>query len=155
LPKKKYVCHTVSLDVLRYLAEWSESDTRLAKLKAEHAKIEALGGKAFIARIEKVHAAYGKALGVTTAKKPEPPNVDLRATMTEVHGALREYAAKVAASVSRKKPKTAELAATLLDPLVRWHHSKRDRAVAPPEGSDPAPAPPASPPAGPPTPSLS
>ncbi len=68
--------------------------------------------------------------------------------MSEAHAALREYAAKVAASASRKKPKTVELAQLLLDPLVGWHASKRDRSVAPPEASAAQTTPPGTPPQG-------
>ena len=131
-----------------YLAEWSESETRLGKLDAHHHEIESLGGKPFLARIRKLHAAYGKVLGVTESKKPAPPHPDVRAAMSEAQAALREYVGKVAASASRKRPKTAELVELLLAPVIGWHASKRDRSASPPEPGAAQTTAPASPPDG-------
>jgi hypothetical protein len=93
---------------------------------------KALGGAPFLAQIQTTHAAYGKALGVTEAKKSAAPTTaGVLAALDDVNDALREYRAKVAASVSKKKPKTAEVAAHLLDPVTRIAADKRLATATP------------------------
>jgi hypothetical protein len=120
---------------LKYMAEWAESEQRLMKVRdkrLEHA-FDTLGGRSFLDTIKQAHAHYGEVLGVDSAH-PAPPAIpnDLRAAMDEAQSSLAEYAGKIVASVSRKKPETAKIAETLLAPIASFISSKNAPTHAPP-----------------------
>ena len=81
-----------------------------------------------------------------SAKGPAPVPAEVRAALLETHNAIREYIAKVMATVSKKKPKSAEIAASLLEPITSRETRKRKMvatttspASPTPSGSAPAP----------------
>ncbi|WP_438031572.1 hypothetical protein [Sorangium sp. So ce204] len=137
---------------LTYVLEWSESELRIQRIRKSglDARIEALGGKRFLAALEAAHAAYGKALGVTapaaTAAAAPPSVRDALAAFTE---ALRAYVIKVMGSVEPDEPETQELADKLLAPLASWSVGSSGRGAPrkndKPEGDTAAPAPPGAP----------
>jgi len=111
----------VSFVNLPYLGEWAESDLRIKTIHEKKLDVHfrALGGEAFLASLKRTHEAYGKALGITeTSKVPAAPAPEVRAALSDTLDTMREYVAKVAASVTKRKPKTAEVAAALLEPIT-------------------------------------
>ncbi|WP_437292769.1 hypothetical protein [Sorangium sp. So ce426] len=132
---------------LTYVLEWSESELRMQRIRKSglDARIEALGGKRFLAALEAAHAAYGKALGVTapaaTAAAAPPSVRDALAAFTE---ALRAYVIKVLGSVEPDEPETQELADRLLAPLASWSVGSSGRSASrkndKPEGDTAVPA---------------
>ncbi|WP_437806303.1 hypothetical protein [Sorangium sp. So ce1078] len=118
---------------LTYVLQWSESELRLQRIRKNglDARIEALGGKRFLAALEAAHAAYGKALGVTApsaAAPGAPPSVrDALDAFTE---ALRAYVIKVMGAVEPDEPETQELADKLLAPLASWSVGPSARGAA-------------------------
>ncbi|WP_437933505.1 hypothetical protein [Sorangium sp. So ce341] len=132
---------------LTYLLEWSESELRLQRIRKNglDARIEALGGKRFLAALEAAHAAYGKALGVTApaaAAAAAPPSV--REALDAFTEALRAYVIKVMGAVEPDEPETQELADKLLAPLAGWSVGPSGRGAARKSGKpeDEATAPP-------------
>jgi hypothetical protein len=127
----------------RYEEEWAESSARLRIIEerglAGH--FEKLGAGVFLAAIKRAHAEYGKALGVTAAKAPSAASPKVREALDQTAVAMREYVAKVAAMVSRKRKGSAELADALLLPLTQWQSSRS----APVDAPVPPPPPPADP----------
>ena len=118
----------VSFINLPYLGEWSESDLRIRTIKEKKLEphFKALGGEVYLRAIKTAHEAYGKALGVTeNTKAPAPPPADVREALLETHDAIREYVAKVMATVSKKKPNSAEIAASLLEPITSRETRRR------------------------------
>jgi hypothetical protein len=121
----------VSFINLPYLGEWTESDLRVRTIKDKKLEphFKALGGEVYLKAIKTAHDAYGKALGVTeNAKGPAPVPPDVRAAIRETHDAMREYVAKVMATVSKRKPKSAEFAALLLEPITSRETRRRKTA---------------------------
>jgi hypothetical protein len=120
-----------------YPVEWSESEIRLQRIRKNgfDARVKALGGQIFLDAIASAHAAYGEAIGVTTAlaaKAPAPAGSrDARERFAD---ALRDYVIKVLGSVEPDEPETEELADALLAPLAAWDVGPTTRA-----GSKPAP----------------
>ncbi|WP_437893544.1 hypothetical protein [Sorangium sp. So ce124] len=133
---------------LTYVLQWSESELRIQRIHKNglDARIEALGGKRFLAALEAAHAAYGKALGVTApaAAAAAPPSV--REALDAFTEALRAYVIKVMGSVEPDEPETQELADKLLAPLASWSVGPSGRGAArkngKPEGEPAAPVPP-------------
>ncbi|WP_437323320.1 hypothetical protein [Sorangium sp. So ce381] len=131
-----------------YVLQWSESELRIQRIHKNglDARIEALGGKRFLAALEAAHAAYGKALGVTApaAAAAAPPSV--REALDAFTEALRAYVIKVMGSVEPDEPETQELADKLLAPLASWSVGPSGRGAArkngKPEGEPAAPVPP-------------
>lgn len=126
--------HGTSFINLPYLGEWSESDLRVRTIKEKKLEphFKALGGEVYLSAIKTAHAAYGKALGVTeSSKRPEPEPVDVRQALLDTHDAIREYVAKVMATVSKKKPNSAQIAATLLEPITSRETRRRKGAASP------------------------
>jgi len=124
---------------LPYQQEWSEAETRLARLAdGGHDKaIAAVGGKPFLAFLHKAHAAYGEALGITAARAPAaaPEAAVLRDAKATLADAMKEYLLVVAAHRRKKDPKTGALVDALLEPLATW------RDAAPPPARSPPPPP--------------
>lgn len=132
---------------LSFSEEWAQIDRRLALMKKEgiDKQIARLGGAAFVQHLEEAHAAYGKALGLTTVPAAPSETVALRDPLVALGSALRLYVIKVAAYRDGDKPETVALAERLLRPLTSW----TGRAAKPAGDSEPAPVPPPSPaPAG-------
>lgn len=129
---------------LPYLLQWSESETRLARMN-DHGlrpRIENLGGKVYLDELDKAHIAYGKALGITAplpaAMGEEGPVV--RAALEAFGDALRKYVVKVMGMVEDDEPETQEMAAILLAPMDAWDEISTAKAP------EPGPAAPAAPP---------
>ncbi|WP_437826259.1 hypothetical protein [Sorangium sp. So ce1153] len=131
---------------LTYVLQWSESELRIQRIHKNglDARIEALGGKRFLAALEAAHAAYGKALGVTApaaAAAGAPPSV--REALDAFTEALRAYVIKVMGAVEPDEPETQELADRLLAPLASWSVGPSGRGAArkngKPEGEPAAP----------------
>jgi hypothetical protein len=123
----------VSFINLPYLGEWSESDLRIRTIKEKklEPQFKALGGEVYLKALKTAHEAYGKALGVTeNAKGPAPEPADVREALLTTHDAIREYVAKVMATVSRKKPNSAQLAASLLEPITSRETRRRKGAAS-------------------------
>ncbi|MGK3961661.1 hypothetical protein WMF38_52225 [Sorangium sp. So ce118] len=137
---------------LTYVLQWSESELRIQRIHKNglDARIEALGGKRFLAALEAAHAAYGKALGVTAPAATAagaPPSV--REALDAFTEALRAYVIKVMGAVEPDEPETQELADRLLAPLASWSVGPSGRGAArkngKPEGEPAAPAAPGAP----------
>ncbi|MBI3726416.1 hypothetical protein HY251_21025 [bacterium] len=110
----------LSFTPLPVAAEWAEAETRVSKIAAEKLEVHfhALGGGSFLKALHAIHAAYGKALGITSpvdlGKAPairKPLAAGLKAT--------KSYVLKVVATVEEDDPKTGTLAKDLLVPLPR------------------------------------
>jgi len=118
--------------------EYGVIETKLKTIERENLepKLDSLGLAPLLAHLRDVHAAYGKALGLTQPLPAERSAI--RARYDALHESLREYIAAVMGSRQRKKPETKALADALLRPLVEW------RPDAPPKPSKDAtpPAPP-------------
>ncbi|WP_437675732.1 hypothetical protein [Sorangium sp. So ce131] len=134
---------------LTYVLQWSESELRIQRIRKNglDVRIEALGGKRFLAALEAAHAAYGKALGVTAPAAiaaEAPPSV--REALDAFTEALRAYVIKVMGAVEPDEPETQELADKLLAPLVGWSVGPSGRGAArkngKPEDDVPPPLPP-------------
>jgi hypothetical protein len=113
---------------LDFKDEWTESQNRLdqiARLKLDEV-IDALGGGPFLATIARAHKAYGDALQITgKGSGPEPDSL-VRRSLDEVHLALREYVAQVAATVRRTEQDSVDIAGVLLGPLSERAHAPID-----------------------------
>jgi hypothetical protein len=122
---------------LPYLLQWSESDTRLSRIKDNglEPRIEALGGKLFLDEIKKAQADYGKALGVTAPKAgalEDAPAV--RAALDAFGDALRNYVIKAMGIVEEDEPETKEISDALLAPLDAWDVGPMEKAAKPEPG---------------------
>ncbi len=112
---------TLDFLTFRPVVEHSEVQRRIESLQAQglDEALRSLGAGPFVDHLLAAHAAYGVACGITGAvAKDESPA--LRAATLEVTDSLRAYVVAVVASVSRKKPETAERADELLRPLSEW-----------------------------------
>lgn len=112
---------TLDFLTFRPMVEHAEVQRRIENLQARGLDLElrSLGAGPFVDHLLAAHAAYGAACGITgAAAKDESPA--LRAATLEVTDSLRAYVVAVVASVSRKKPETAERADELLRPLSEW-----------------------------------
>lgn len=104
---------------LDFKDEWTESQNRLDTITAQGLDrlIDELGGSPFLGQLARAHRAYGDALHITgKGATPEPDSLCRRA-LDEVHMALRDYVAQVAATVRRNEAATVDVAARLLAPL--------------------------------------
>jgi hypothetical protein len=120
---------------LPYMLQWSESETRLARIheNALRPRIENLGGKIYLDELDKAHTAYGKALGIT-APLPATMGEDgpvVRAALEAFGDALRKYVVKVMGMVEDDEPETQEIAATLLAPIDAWDEVSTAKAPEP------------------------
>lgn len=122
---------------LSFSEEWAQIDRRLALLKKDgiDKQIAGLGGAAFVRHLEEAHAAYGKALGLTSVPATPAETVALRDPLLALIAALRLYVIKVAAYRDEEKPETVALAERLLRPLTSW----TSRAARPTDDSESAP----------------
>jgi len=112
---------TLDFLTFRPVVEHAEVQRRIESLQAQglDEALRSLGAGPFVDHLLAAHAAYGEACGITGAvAKGESPA--LRAATLEVTDSLRAYVVAVVASVSRKKPETAERADELLRPLSEW-----------------------------------
>lgn len=106
-----------------YPVQWSESELRLQRIQKNGlgARIEALGGKVILDAIMAAHAAYGQALGITTAPAAlAPVTSGARIARDAFADALRAYVIKVMGAVEPDEPETQVLADRLLAPLSSW-----------------------------------
>ncbi|MFT3768124.1 MAG: hypothetical protein QM820_21955 [Minicystis sp.] len=111
--------------------EWEQANIRLGLLKSRgfDEAIAKMGGQPFLDELAHAHARYGQALGIDTLPEERvPPAVGER--FYEAMDSVRAYVLRVTASVSRKDPKSAELADRLLDPLTTWQDEKPRPAKA-------------------------
>lgn len=122
---------------LSFSEEWAQIDRRLALIKKDgiDKQIAGLGGAAFVRHLEEAHAAYGKALGLTSVPATPAETVVLRDPLLALIAALRLYVIKVAAYRDEEKPETVALAERLLRPLTSW----TSRAARSADDSEPAP----------------
>lgn len=105
--------------------EWEQANIRLGLLESRgfNATIAELGGQPFLDELAFAHAQYGEVLGITGIKQgQEPPAV--RKAFEDATESVRTYVLRVSAHVSKKDPKTAELAERLLAPLAAWKDEK-------------------------------
>lgn len=128
---------------LSFGEEWAQIDRRLSLIKKDgiDKQIADLGGTAFVQHLEEAHAAYGKALGLTSVPATPAETVALRDPLLAFIAALRLYVIKVAAYRDEEKPETVALAERLLRPLTSW----TSRAAKPGSDSEPPPATPPAP----------
>jgi hypothetical protein len=114
--------------LLPYELEWGQSDLRLGRIAGEAlgGRIRALGGGVFIEALQAAHWEYGKLLGLprlpTAAESDRPTTAQ---ALESFASTLRTYALKVTAHVEVDEPNTAELAKTLLEPLLHWKMAPR------------------------------
>lgn len=128
---------------LRFRSEWAESERRLAIMREEKldAEVAKLGGRAFLAELERAHAAYGAALHVTDpAPAPAEPR-SVKITRMAAQNTLRTLIAEIAsASVRRHAPLAKDAADKLLAPITTWKPAAHAAAPAPAPGTADAPA---------------
>lgn len=138
LPAERYpesaqaqeILDTVFSDGLGFITikpekEWEEANIRLGLLESRgfNPTIEALGGKPFLDELAFAHAQYGEVLGIKAVKEgQEAPAV--RKSFEEAAASVRTYVLRVTGHVSKKDPRTAELAERLLVPLAEWKDEK-------------------------------
>lgn len=145
-------------DGLRFLQlpfklEWAESNTRIVLIGGAQldSAFQGLGGGPLLESLRLAHKEYGEALGITEWVETTTETASLREAMDLLVDALRDYVVKVSASVSKRDPKTAELADQLLAPIVQWQSQGSSSAsTEDPPAPTPTPAPlptPAPPPA--------
>jgi hypothetical protein len=122
---------------LAFDEEWAQIDRRLALIKKTgiDKQIARLGGTAFVQHLEDAHAAYGKALGLTSVPATPAETVALRDPLLAFISALRLYVIKVAAYRDEDKPETVAVTERLLRPLTSW----TSRAARPSGDSESAP----------------
>ena len=129
---------------LSYPKEWTEVETRLARIKSQGYEkvIQEIGGKPFLAYLQKSHRAYGEALGITAPRTELEikETAALREALQAVLQAVRFYVLRVMAHVESDEPATSALAARLLRPLTEWK-SRPAKSTSAPEsepGSEPS-----------------
>jgi hypothetical protein len=107
--------------------EWSVIDTKLKIIDAEKLapRIEALGAGKILEHLREVHVRYGQVTGQKAQSAPESPQV--RSKLDALAESLRHYVAAVVGAIVRKRPETAALADTLLQPLANWERTKPKR----------------------------
>jgi hypothetical protein len=128
--------------------EWALIESKLKSVE-EH-KLEPafqqLGLAPLLAHLRKVHAHFGEVTGTTKpAEQGDSPKV--RAALLDLITSIRHYGSAVVGSVERRKPETAALAESLLEPITSWRATQRPRKKPSPVAptTPPAPAAPAAP----------
>ncbi|MBI5480151.1 MAG: hypothetical protein HY906_14895 [Deltaproteobacteria bacterium] len=119
---------------LQYKIEWSESDTRLERIRSKKLDdvVRSLGGEVFLRVLRAAHLVYGQALGVTTAPPPrDEPALNLRDKLNAFNDALRTYVVRVSAHADEDHPATVALANALLRPLMEWEMSRTPARAEP------------------------
>jgi hypothetical protein len=129
---------------LPFSEEWAQIERRLTLLKSQglDKQIAKLGGTAFVSHLEEAHAAYGKALGLTTVPAALAEPVTVRSPLAALESALRTFVIKVTAYRDDEDPETLALSERLLRPLALWSSkaSKADSSSEPAPVVDPEPA---------------
>jgi len=122
---------------LPYSHEWAESGQRLALLddKAVSAELRDLIGDDFVQELQKAHAAYGDALGITEAQAP-PDVVRVQEPLRDLQAAVRDYALQLAAAASDQP----DFAAAVPGALAPVDRAREDAARAAASGSNGAAA---------------
>ncbi len=137
----------LSFILLPFEAEWDQSESRVLRLTGHvggHAggdapppgageplgdRVRALGGGVFIDALGAAHATYGKVLGLPREKGKRGGGASgVADALDGFVAALRVYALKVTAYVELDEPLTAELAVSLLDPLLNYQVRSGDQA---------------------------
>lgn len=113
----------------RMQVQWAETQRRLTTLMEpkNRALVESLGGARFLHRLEILHREYGAAIGVTEEAPEAVAPVRVLEALDATRDALRDYVAKVTASVERDEPETEALATRLLRPLLDWKPTQTSR----------------------------
>lgn len=126
----------------RGLAVWSAGSAALASMQSEGlvAVFASLGGASVLSHLQRAHADFGAALGVSrplsSAASPRRANgAAIAAAYASAQAVLREYVLKVYASVSAAAPATERLATALLAPLLE--EAARARPAAKPAAGPP------------------
>lgn len=120
---------------LPYSHEWAESSQRLALLddKATDAELRDLVGDDFVDELEKAHAAYGEALGITEAQAP-PYVVRVQEPLRDLQSAVRDYALQLGAAAG-DQPDFADAARAALAPIDRAREDAARAAASGESGS--------------------
>jgi hypothetical protein len=128
---------------LPFREEWVASQSRIARIQADNLdrSIAQLGGATILDALERAHAEYGHALGITEGSGADPsPPISLRELVSAFQTALRAYVVRVVATVEPDDEVSEQLAAYLLKPLVDWRRgrsaSSEDDEVADEESSE-------------------
>ncbi|MFT3764121.1 MAG: hypothetical protein QM820_01170 [Minicystis sp.] len=124
------ILDTVFADGLAFInirpeKEWEEANIRLGLLESRgyDKTIAKLGGQSFLDELAYAHGKYGEALGISTIPEQQVPPAVRRRFLAAMES-VRTYVLRVTAHISRKDPKTAELAERLLKPLAEWKDEK-------------------------------
>lgn len=133
---------------VRMPVQWAESQKRLDVLLAAEVRalVEALGGARFLQRLPVVHAEYGAAIGITRVAAPPPSPVRVAEAFEQARNTLRDYLAKVTASVEPDEPETEAAARRVLQPLMELRAGRAASggastpAAAPAQPGEPVPA---------------
>jgi hypothetical protein len=127
--------------LLPFKLEWVQSVGRLGLIEKMGLgeELDKLSCGQLLQWIREAHKEYGEALCLTTAAARETDTTTIRDALSAFNGALREYVLRVAASVSKRDPKTSTLAEVLLAPIERWTRPGGAARVAPAPGTAPAP----------------
>lgn len=132
----------LSFTQLPYKIEWQESKSRLEAIARDgHATmIEALGGAVFLEHLHEAQASYGDALHITKPKDA-PPDEEVRSKLLATLDAIRDYANRAATVADPEEPGSAELAESLLRPLLTWESRPVSADAEDPAIDAPPPAP--------------
>jgi len=129
--------------LLPYKLEWAESSARLRLIKDQglDRDLDKLACGPILEQVREAHQEYGDALGVTAAVENDNGVANIRDALDTFVGALRDYVVRVAASISKRDPKTRVLAQALLAPIQRWEVPGGGTKVTPAPEPPPPPAP--------------
>jgi hypothetical protein len=104
---------------LAYEQQWTESEDLLAGIDSEalEPEIEALIGPAFVPYIRGAHAAYGKALGLSSAPKEIAETTALADAVAQVSFAIAEYGRLMVGELDRNDPENVARFKKAMAPL--------------------------------------
>lgn len=134
-----------------YAVEWAEVNRRIERMQKDgiDTQIGKLGGEPFVEHLLAVHAAYGKALGITEkSSEGRASDAGIADPLRELQAALRIYVVKVVAHIDADDPESEALAARLLAPIAEYESRLAGPNPAPgseepePKNDPAAPSPP-------------
>jgi hypothetical protein len=119
------------LDFLRlpFAEQWAESHRRLILIKADglRAELSELIGAPYLPALDKAHAAYGSALGITDKKPAAPDAARVLEPLRVLQAAIASYARAVVGAVDEDDEASILAAREQLEPILR---ARRPRGAA-------------------------
>lgn len=117
----------------KYEVQWAEMSVRFKAIEAGglRSAYEQLGGTAHLDALLRLHAEYGRALGIT-APLPTTETAKIEKELDALADAVRDWVGKVSATRSRKDPASGERVARLLQAITTWESPKAASAAKSP-----------------------